>query len=60
MRAAERGVFLSEMSIRRAIGRLEGREMVRVFPGKGGTVITDKGRLALREPGASGINGETR
>jgi transcriptional regulator with PAS, ATPase and Fis domain len=44
--AVKRGIFLSEQEIRRLLLELETESLVVIFPGKGGTVITERG---LRE-----------
>lgn len=46
--AWEKGLFLSEQEIRSIILSLEKNSLVEVYPGKGGTVITELGRETLK------------
>jgi len=45
--AMESNRFISEPQIRKALKCLEQNSLIRIYPGKGGTVITEKGRRAI-------------
>ena len=47
--AKERHLFMSEQEIRSMLKRLEGESLVVINPGKGGTLITQLGKEALRD-----------
>ncbi len=53
-RAKESGIYLSEQEIRRLLRELEGEDLVTIFPGKGGTIITEAGRRRLSSAGLAG------
>jgi len=46
--ANEKGIFLTEQQVRKILNKLNQYSMVNIAQGRGGTIITDKGRCLLR------------
>jgi transcriptional regulator with PAS, ATPase and Fis domain len=48
IKAKNRGLFISEKEMRRLLLELESKSLVRVYKGRSGTVISDKGKSILK------------